>query len=95
MKALTRKRLGMAEEIMSLIENHGEHCKIEVSVYGVQSVTLIPDAKKLFKGRLHHFDDSGPSTSWIRFHNGKKKNNDYLEGDLSFVINYPKERGGE
>ena len=95
MKPSTRKRLGMVGEVLELIDRHEESSKVEVSVYGVHSTKLIPKVKELFKGRLHHFDDSGTDTSWIRLHNGKAKNNDYLAGDLSFTICYPREKGGD
>ena len=95
MKASTRKRLGMVEEVLELIDRHKESSKIEVSVYGVHSATLIPEVKELFRGRLNHFDDSGTTSSWIRLHNGKLKNNDYLAGDLSFTMVYPRKKGGD
>lgn len=95
MKASTRKRLGMVGEVLALIDKHGEDSQIGVSVYGVHSEELIPEAKKLFKGKLHHFDDGGVNMSWVRLHNGKAKNNDYLAGDLSFTICYPKSKGGD
>ena len=89
MKASTMKRLKMVEEIMELMDRHKQPFKVEVGVYGVHSTIIIPEAKKLFGGRLKHFYDGGDYISWIRLHNGKSKS-DYLSGDLVFTICYPK-----
>ena len=95
MKAQTRKRLGMVREVLEPIDKHKEHGKMKVSVYGIRSATLIPEAKELFRRRLKHFDDSSGGSSWIRWHNGRAKDDDYLAGDLSFTMHYPKRKGGD
>ena len=94
MKASTKKRLKMVEEIMELMDKHKQPFKVEVAAYGVKSHILIPETKKLFGRRLKHFYAGGDNTSWIRLHNGKSKE-DYLSGNLVFTIRYPKGKGGD
>jgi len=93
-KASSKKRLKMVEEIMALMDKHNQTYKVEVGVYGVHSTTLIPEAKKLFGRRLRHFYEGGEGIAWIRLHNGNRKD-DYSSGNLVFTLCYPKKKGGD
>lgn len=87
------EKLEMIKQLMELAEKYKKGVKIELSIYGNQTIDIIKKAKKIYSRRLRKEYRKSGDHKWIRFHNAPR-GKDYFSSDLRISIFYPREEGG-